>query len=166
MDDGYTVRASSASGLSEDVQIDHVLRVAKHSKVVETCYGARLKFARESRGLTQEELAQRAKLSMMPISRPETGRIKRPPAPVVEALARALDTTAGELLGVLDRQQDDPPGWQEYMSAEGDSLPAELKAMARDLGLAALRAGLTPSRMAYAAWVGVARSLAPAATTH
>lgn len=129
-------------------------------------YGARLRAAREARGLTQDELAHAAGVTVMTVSRHETGRIQRPPAPMVEALAGALGTTPGALLGIADRQQRDPAGWREYVDTEGASLPPALAAMARDMGLAAERAGLTPSRMAYAAWVGVARSLAPATTTH
>lgn len=63
--------------------------------------GGRLKTARERRGLTQDELAERAQTTQLSISRYENS--KSTPAPdILAALALALEVSADWLLGLTD----------------------------------------------------------------
>jgi transcriptional regulator with XRE-family HTH domain len=62
-------------------------------------FSQRLIAVRKARGLTQVQLAQMLGTTQRNISHYETGA-GYPPAPVVADLARALDASADELLGV------------------------------------------------------------------
>ena len=65
----------------------------------ESGFGERLVALRKARGLTQVQLAEAIDATQRAISYYETHE-GYPPAPVVAQLARALDVTADELLGV------------------------------------------------------------------
>jgi transcriptional regulator with XRE-family HTH domain len=62
----------------------------------EESFGARLRQFREAAGLTQEELAERARLSTNAISALERGQRRRPYPHTVRALADALDPSGNE----------------------------------------------------------------------
>jgi len=64
-----------------------------------TAFGQRLTSLRTARGLTQVELAQKVGSSQRAISRYET-IAEFPPTPVLVDLAKALDVTTDELLGL------------------------------------------------------------------
>jgi len=61
--------------------------------------GWMLKAMREARGLTQDELAKKAKLSKPYISQIENGVRKNPSLPTLERLAKALGVPVRDLLG-------------------------------------------------------------------
>ena len=61
-------------------------------------FGQRVKKLREQRGLTQQQLADRAGLTNDTISNYERGRRTDPPVSVVYAVANALDVTVDDLL--------------------------------------------------------------------
>jgi XRE family transcriptional regulator, master regulator for biofilm formation len=61
--------------------------------------GRMLKALREEKGLTQDELAKRAKLTKPYISQLENGVRKNPSLPALERLAKALGVPVTELLG-------------------------------------------------------------------
>jgi transcriptional regulator with XRE-family HTH domain len=63
-------------------------------------FPARLAALRRSRGLTQDELGRAAGSSQRMIAHYENTPDARPPADVVAALARALQVSADELLGL------------------------------------------------------------------
>ena len=58
-----------------------------------------LKTLREQKGLTQDELAKRAKLAKPYISQLENGVRKNPSLPALQRLAKALGVPVAELLG-------------------------------------------------------------------
>ena len=60
-------------------------------------FGMRLKYLREQKGLTQEELSLRSDVNQKYISDLEQGR-RNPTLKVMERLAIALDITLSELL--------------------------------------------------------------------
>ncbi len=68
----------------------------------EGSFGARLRQLREAAGLTQEELALRAKLSSDAVSKLERGQRRRPHPHTVRALADALNLAEGERNALLD----------------------------------------------------------------
>ena len=63
--------------------------------------GARVRLRRERAGLTQQELADKAALSVRTIRNLESGHAKRPRGPSLRLLAGALGTTNEDLLGVV-----------------------------------------------------------------
>jgi transcriptional regulator with XRE-family HTH domain len=63
-------------------------------------FGARLAAARMARGMTQEELGAAAGSSQRMVAHYENTPGAQPPADVLAALARALDVSADELLGL------------------------------------------------------------------
>ncbi len=65
----------------------------------ETGFGQRLERFRKERGLTQIQLAEMIDSSQRTLSHYETGR-GYPPAPTIAALAKALNVSADDLLGV------------------------------------------------------------------
>lgn len=67
-----------------------------------TAIGTRLRAARRERGLTQDQLAERARLSPDMISRIERGD-RRPSIPALHALAAALRISPSQLLGKRER---------------------------------------------------------------
>lgn len=64
-----------------------------------TQHHAKLKEAREHRGLTQEEFAAHLGISQQQLSRWETGAV-RPSDEVVATIAQALDVSADYILGL------------------------------------------------------------------
>ena len=68
-------------------------------KYGQTSFGERLQNIRKARGLTQVQLAEAARTTQRAISYYET-EAGFPPAPAVIDLAKALDVTTDELLGV------------------------------------------------------------------
>jgi transcriptional regulator with XRE-family HTH domain len=58
-----------------------------------------LKVAREKKGLTQDELAKRAKLKKPYISQLENGVRKNPSLAALQRLAKAIGVPVAELLG-------------------------------------------------------------------
>ena len=78
----------------------------------ESTFGARLRRLREAAGLTQEELAGRARLTRNAISALERGERKRPYPHTVRSLADALGLTEEEratLVAAVPRQDGVPP---------------------------------------------------------
>jgi len=75
-----------------------------------TSFGERLHNIRKARGFTQVQLAEAARTTQRAISYYET-EVGFPPAPAVIGLAKALDVTTDELLGVkppkVERIDDD-----------------------------------------------------------
>lgn len=67
--------------------------------------GKRIKDARESRGMTLEELSVYAGVTRQTLSRYETGIINNIPSDKIELIADALRTTPGQLMG-WDGTQD------------------------------------------------------------
>ncbi len=68
-------------------------------KYGETSFGERLQNIRRARGLTQVQLAETAQTTQRAVSYYET-EAGFPPAPAVISLAKALNVTTDELLGV------------------------------------------------------------------
>ena len=58
-----------------------------------------LKTLREDKGLTQEELAKKARLTKPYISQLETGARKNPSLPALQRIARALGVPVAKLFG-------------------------------------------------------------------
>ncbi len=58
----------------------------------------KLRAWRRERGLTQEELAKKAKVTKFYVSQLETGLRGNPSLPVLQRLAKALGVSMGELL--------------------------------------------------------------------
>lgn len=77
----------------------------------ETSFGERLQNIRKARGMTQVQLAEAAGTTQRAVSYYET-EAGFPPAPAVIALAKALNVSTDELLGVrpprVERGKDDP----------------------------------------------------------
>ena len=67
-----------------------------HEKIVER-FGGRLREVRTARGMTQHDLAEKAEVSPAYVGRLERG-VAAPGIDLVERLAVALGTTAGDLL--------------------------------------------------------------------
>ncbi len=84
--------------------------VMPRKKYGETTFGERLIAIRKARGLTQVQLAEMAGTTQRAISYYET-EAGFPPAPAVIDLAKALQVTADELLGIrppkVARMEDD-----------------------------------------------------------
>lgn len=66
--------------------------------------GNRIRILRKKLGLTQEELALKAKLSQPYLSQLEKGTFD-PTAPMIVKLAVALEVSADELLGINDTKK-------------------------------------------------------------
>jgi transcriptional regulator with XRE-family HTH domain len=71
-------------------------------------WGKRLQGLREAAGLSQQELAFRAGLSVSVVCQIEQGRKKDPKLSTLVALALALDRTIGELTMELTREEKEP----------------------------------------------------------
>jgi transcriptional regulator with XRE-family HTH domain len=105
-------------------------------KYGETSFGERLVAIRKARGLTQVELADAAGTTQRAISYYET-EAGFPPAPAVIQLAKALQVTTDELLGVkppkVERLNGDPESrrlWKRFQQVT--TLPErDQKAVAR-----------------------------------
>src|SRR5262249_24218965 len=68
-------------------------------------FGTRFKRLRERAGLSQQELATRASVSMSVVFQIEQGKKKDPKLSTVAALAGALGMTVGELANELTRKE-------------------------------------------------------------
>lgn len=86
----------------------------------ETSFGERLQALRKARGLTQVQLAEAAQTTQRAISYYET-EAGFPPAPAVIDLARALQISTDELLGVrapkvqrIDEDSDTRRMWKRF----------------------------------------------------
>jgi transcriptional regulator with XRE-family HTH domain len=71
---------------------------AHHPFRMSTTYGERLKMQRESKGLTQEGLAQKAGTTVTTVATHERGEVPSPRTEMVRKLADALDVPISELL--------------------------------------------------------------------
>ena len=71
------------------------------SKLDSNTFGARLAELRMARGMTQEDLGSAAGSSQRMVAHYENTPDAQPPADVLAALARALDVSADELLGLV-----------------------------------------------------------------
>lgn len=67
--------------------------------------GERIKARREYLEISQEKLSERAGVSRAYINQLENNRSRKPSAPVLFDIAKALDVTMGELLGRIDESQ-------------------------------------------------------------
>ncbi|MGQ0597116.1 helix-turn-helix domain-containing protein [Aquabacterium sp.] len=76
-------------------------------KTAERLFGEEVKKVRALRGLTQEELARDADIHPTYVSQLERG-LKSPSLNVILSLANALDTTAVELVGHVERHIKSP----------------------------------------------------------
>lgn len=86
-------------------------------KYPETSFGERLQNMRKARGLTQVQLAEAAGTTQRAISYYET-EAGFPPAPAIIDLARALQVTTDELLGVkpphIQAATEDPEARRQW----------------------------------------------------
>jgi predicted ATPase/transcriptional regulator with XRE-family HTH domain len=92
-------------------------------------FGARLRDLRETAGLTQEELAERAGLTAKTISLLERGERKRPHPHTVRSLAEALELSEWEravLTEAIPRRSDDAPVPDEAARTYSFTLPVSL----------------------------------------
>lgn len=76
-------------------------------KTAERLFGEEVKKVRALRGLTQEELARDADIHPTYVSQLERG-LKSPSLNVILSLADALDTTAVELVGQVEKHIKSP----------------------------------------------------------
>ncbi len=89
-------------------------------KYGETAFGERLQNLRKARGLTQVQLAEAAQTTQRAVSYYET-EAGFPPAPAVISLAKALNVTTDELLGLkppqvapMDEDSDVRRQWKRF----------------------------------------------------
>jgi transcriptional regulator with XRE-family HTH domain len=75
----------------------------------ETTLATRLKALRMAAGLTQQELAHEAKLSISLLAQLEQGRKKDPRVSTILSLAHALGCTADSLIWGLDEPSNPKP---------------------------------------------------------
>lgn len=78
------------------------------SKPEEDSFGARLAALPRARGMTQEELGEAAGSSQRMVAHDENTPGAQPPADVLAALARSLEVSADELLGLADAPEPVP----------------------------------------------------------
>ncbi len=86
-------------------------------------FGPRLKHLRESRGLSQKQLADLVGADVVQVSRYERAQVL-PALETAASLARALKVSADELWLGVDKPQEDPPIadlrlYQRFREAEG-----------------------------------------------
>lgn len=100
--------------------------------------GNRIQQLRKNRGWTQKELAQQLSVTDKSVSKWERG-LNYPDMAMLEPLARALDTTVVELLGIENAPEDEKlDAVTEVAVEETDRLRKEL----RDRGLTILVSGI------------------------
>ena len=75
--------------------------------------GDRIKQRRTELGLTVDELAEKIGKSRATIYRYENGDIENMPTPVLEPLAKALETTPADLMGWIDIAEENKPTKEE-----------------------------------------------------
>ncbi len=80
----------------------------KRTTITKTDFGKRLSVLRKERGLTQTELGERVNVSCRVIAYYE-GETEYPPAHLIEPLAKALNISTDELLGVKAVKQQRNP---------------------------------------------------------
>ena len=85
-----------------------------------TVLSARLQASRRLKGLTQQQLAQRAALSMQTIARIEQGRTTQILTGALERLSQILEVSTDYLLGL----DDDPRPRRRRVDPETDELMA------------------------------------------
>lgn len=128
--------------------------------------GERLRAARKGKGWTQEDLAERAGVRALTVSRHERGASSAPSADTIAAFASALGVTTEYLLHGADlevtRTPGLPPGLEEYLrTIELDDLERECLIA---FGHAAQRARRLPTPQAYQGWLAMLR-MQPATPT-
>jgi transcriptional regulator with XRE-family HTH domain len=86
-------------------------------KYTDSSFGERLQNLRKARGLTQVQLAEAAATTQRAVSYDET-EAGFPPAPAIISLARALQVSTGELLGLKPPKaapaEDDPEARRQW----------------------------------------------------
>jgi transcriptional regulator with XRE-family HTH domain len=83
-----------------------------------TTFGGRVAKAREKRGWTQQELAERAGVRYETINRIENGKHAEPRVYVAVALAKALGTTVDYLVGMYEGEEsEDCPAVEALVGA-------------------------------------------------
>lgn len=82
------------------VQIEGILKSRCSSRSVKKLVGLYVCYYRSARGMTQEELAKKAKISRASVANIEKGR-HCPPLYYFYILAKALDVFPGQLLNVF-----------------------------------------------------------------
>ena len=121
-------------------------------------FGRRLRRARHSAGLTQRQVAQRLDMRVPTISEWEGDKVGSPDIALLEPVADLLGVTVQWLLvgspHTDDIAQPDPPGWRAYLKMAEAELDEEARDFLRLAGIAAVEAGLTPTPVAYSAWLG------------
>jgi non-specific serine/threonine protein kinase len=117
-----------------------------------TTLGDHLRQYRTDAGLTQEELAERAGLSVRALSDIERGTSRAPYRATLHRLASALDLDAGRR-AILDRAREGPEG--HLQTSRYGSLPIPLSGfVGRDLELEHLRTRLQTARLLTLVGVG------------
>jgi transcriptional regulator with XRE-family HTH domain len=76
-------------------------------KTAERLFGEEVKKVRALRGLTQEDLAREADIHPTYVSQLERG-LKSPTLHIILSLARALETSAVDLLGEVEKRASKP----------------------------------------------------------
>ena len=121
-------------------------------------FGERLKRARRAKGLTQRRLAHQLDMRSVTISEWERGQVKSPDIDLLAPVADALDVSIEWLLKGIpqtdDVAQPDPPGWVAYLRMAEAELDDDAREFLRQAGILAVGAGLTPTPVAYSAWLG------------
>ena len=82
------------------------MRPREFSKIAADHFKDRLKAARRQAGLTQDELGARAEISVVTLSKLETG-VNRPTFEILVALAYALNSSPNNLIGWKDETDYD-----------------------------------------------------------
>jgi transcriptional regulator with XRE-family HTH domain len=99
--------------------------------------GALIVAHREARGLTQEDLANRAGLSVRAVSDIERGRTRSPHSRTIRLLATALELSQAELRRFLDLRRDDlGPRMSSYVPDEAAYPLSDLSPLPRQLPMA------------------------------
>jgi transcriptional regulator with XRE-family HTH domain len=86
---------------------------------------ARLKFLREGAGLSQQDVAMKADLSLSLVAKMEQGKKADPRASTLLALAGALGVPPGRLLDDLFPPAAPGPDAQQQTAADGQTAAAE-----------------------------------------
>ena len=79
--------------------LTHPITVSDNQRVSPKRLATLIRTRRATLGLTQEQLAKRARIGQAYLAMLESGQRKSPSLPVLKRLAKALDVDAGALLG-------------------------------------------------------------------
>ncbi|MEW6068543.1 MAG: helix-turn-helix transcriptional regulator [Nitrospirota bacterium] len=94
--------------MSSNFSYGFTIEAMKQAAIVKTDFGKRLAALRKEQGLTQTQLGEKVGVSCRVIAYYE-GETNYPPAHLIEPLAKALNVSTDELLGVKAlKQQRDP----------------------------------------------------------